>query len=205
MRRPELIRKYLVYAVYLLLFSTLQVTFPGVISFYGIHADIMFVIVVLCSYMFGFYDGIVFGALAGIIRDYLSAPSLTGIDGTVTPAIGIGLFLMVAVAAIGSSFLTIRVKRNFLLAFLAVIVTTLLYKSIGHLVIFLWSNLVSGLSYNMSIEQMLQRSILPQTVLNLMASIPLYLLLRFMGPYKGGVNPSLIDEKRKEDRLWLTM
>ena len=26
-----------------------------------------------------------------------------------------------------------------------------------------------------------------------------------IGPYKGGVNPSLIDEKRKEDNSWLIM
>ena len=76
MRRPQQIRKYVVYALYLLLFSTVQVTFPGIVTFYGLRADLMFVLVVLCSYMFGFYDGIVFGALAGIIRDYFSAPSV---------------------------------------------------------------------------------------------------------------------------------
>lgn len=205
MRRPQQIRKFIVYALYLLLFSTVQVTFPGILTFYGIRADLLFVLVVLVSYMFGFYDGIVFGALAGIIRDYFSAPSITTLDGTVTTALGIGLFLMVAAAAYGSSFFTVRIERNFLLAFLSVVTATLLYKIIGHILIFLWSNLVPGLTYNMGISQIITRSVLPQTVLNLIAAVPIYLLLRFLGPYKKGVNPVLIDEKRKGDNSWLPM
>ena len=205
MRRPQQIRKFIVYALYLLLFSTVQVTFPGILTFYGIRADLLFVLVVLVSYMFGFYDGIVFGALAGIIRDYFSAPSITTLDGTVTTALGIGLFLMVAASAYGSSFFTVRIERNFLLAFLSVVTATLLYKIVGHFLIFLWSNLVPGLTYNMGLSQIITRSVLPQTVLNLIAAVPIYLLLRFLGPYKKGVNPVLIDEKRKGDNSWLTM
>ena len=205
MRRPQQIRKYVVYALYLLLFSTVQVTFPGIVTFYGLRADLMFVLVVLCSYMFGFYDGIVFGALAGIIRDYFSAPSITTIDGTVTTAVGIGLFLMVAAAAFGSSFFTVRIERNFILAFVSVLIATLLYKAIGHFGIFLWSHIAKGTTYNLQLSQIVFRSIIPQILLNMIAAVPLYLLLRFAGPYKKGINPVLIDEKRKGDNTWLTM
>ncbi|MCR5201161.1 MAG: hypothetical protein K6C38_08625 [Saccharofermentans sp.] len=205
MRRPQQIRKYVVYALYLLLFSTVQVTFPGIVTFYGLRADLMFVLVVLCSYMFGFYDGIVFGALAGIIRDYFSAPSITTIDGTVTTAVGIGLFLMVAAAAFGSSFFTVRIERNFILAFVSVLIATLLYKTIGHFGIFLWSHIAKGTTYNLQLSQIVFKSIIPQIVLNMIAAVPLYLLLRFAGPYKKGINPVLIDEKRKGDNTWLTM
>lgn len=164
----------------------------------------MFVTVVLCGYMFGFYDGIIFGALAGMIRDYFSAPSITGIDGTVTTALGIGLFLMVAAASFGASFFTVRIERNFLLAFLSVVFATLLYKGVGHTVIFIWFKIV-GMSYNLGLSQIILKSVLPQILLNLVAAVPIYLLLRFAGPYKGGVNPVLIDEKRKGDNAWLTM
>jgi hypothetical protein len=205
MRRPQQIRKYVVYALYLLLFSTVQVTFPGIVTFYGLKADLMFVLVVLCSYMFGFYDGIVFGALAGIIRDYFSAPSITSIDGTVTTAVGIGLFLMVAAAAFGSSFFTVRIERNFILAFVSVLIATLLYKTIGHFGIFLWSHIAKGTTYNLQLSQIVFRSIIPQILLNMISAVPLYLLLRFAGPYKKGINPVLIDEKRKGDNTWLTM
>ena len=205
MRRSQKIRKYLVYALYLLLFSALQVTFTGVLSIYGIRPDLVFVLVVLCSYMFGFYDGVIFGALAGIIRDYFSAPSVTGIDGSVTTALGIGLFLMVAAAAFGSSFFTVRIERNFILAFVSVVIATLLYKGIGHFIIFLWFKVVTGMTYNLSLNQILLKSILPQVLLNLIAAIPLFLMLKFIGPYKNGVNPVLIDETRKGDNTWLTM
>ena len=205
MIRSQKIRKYLVYALYLLLFSALQVTFTGVLSIYGIRPDLVFVLVVLCSYMFGFYDGVIFGALAGIIRDYFSAPSVTGIDGSVTTALGIGLFLMVAAAAFGSSFFTVRIERNFILAFVSVVIATLLYKGIGHFIIFLWFKVVTGMTYNLSLNQILLKSILPQVLLNLIAAIPLFLMLKFIGPYKNGVNPVLIDEKRKGDNTWLTM
>lgn len=205
MRRPQQIRKYVVYALYLLLFSTVQVTFPGIVTFYGLRADLMFVLVVLCSYMFGFYDGIVFGALAGIIRDYFSAPSITTIDGTVTTAVGIGLFLMVAAAAFGSSFFTVRIERNFILAFVSVLIATMLYKTIGHFGIFLWSHIAKGTTYNLQLSQIVFRSIIPQVLLNMISAVPLYLLLRFAGPYKKGINPVLIDEKRKGDNTWLTM
>lgn len=204
MRRSLQIRKFVVYAIYLLLFSTVQVTFPGYLSIYGIRPDLMFVTVVLCGYMFGFYDGIIFGALAGMIRDYFSAPSITGIDGTVTTALGIGLFLMVAAASFGASFFTVRIERNFLLAFLSVVFATLLYKVVGHTVIFIWFKIV-GMSYNLGFSQIILKSVLPQILLNLIAAVPIYLLLRFAGPYKGGVNPVLIDEKRKGDNAWLTM
>ena len=204
MKRSQKIRKYLVYALYLLLFSALQVTFTGVLSIYGIRPDLVFVLVVLCSYMFGFYDGVIFGALAGIIRDYFSAPSITGIDGTVTTAFGIGLLLMFAAAAFGSSFFTERIERNFVLSLVAVLIATLVYKTVGHTVIFIWSKIV-GMTYNLELSQILLKSVLPQMLLNLVAAVPLYLLLRFAGPYKGGVNPVLIDEKRKGDNAWLTM
>jgi cell shape-determining protein MreD len=205
MRRPQQIRKYIVYAVYLLLITTIQVTFRGWLNLYGIRPDMMFVFVVLTAYMFGFYDGIVVGALVGIIRDYFSAPTVTGLDGTVTNALGIGLFVMVAAAAYGSAFFTVRVERNFILAFLSVVTATLLYKSAGHLLIFIWSHIVPGLSYNMELSQVLLKSILPQILMNFIIAIPIYLLLRFAGPYKGGVNTVLVDEKRKGEQTWLTM
>jgi len=205
MNRSGLIRKILVTAVYVLFFTSFQVTFPGLITLSGLHPDLMFVLVVLWAYQFGFYDGIIFGALIGVIRDYFSAPSIRGIDGTVVPAVGIGLFVMIFASAFGSSFFTERIERNFLMAFLSVIVATLLYKIMGHAVIYVWNAMFSDIAYNLDVKQALLRSILPQTALNLFAAVPLYLMIRFIGPYKGGVNPSLIDEKLKGDDSWLIM
>jgi len=103
--RPTLIRKIAVYAAYILLITTIQVTFPGVISLKGLHPDMMLALVVLCSYMFGFGDGIVVGALVGILRDYFAGPSITSVDGSVVASTGIGLLMMILAASFGSSFL----------------------------------------------------------------------------------------------------
>ncbi|MBR3533444.1 MAG: hypothetical protein IKN80_06135 [Clostridiales bacterium] len=205
MERGQKIRKYCIYAAYLLLFTTIQVTFPGLFTFYGIRPDLMFVMVVLCAYMFGFYDGMIFGALTGIIRDYLSAPAITVSEGNVQPAIGLGLLLMVCAAAFGSAFFTVRVKRNFLIAVLSVIAATVLYKACGHLIIYISTNIINGTAYNVGIKGIFLRSVLPQTLLNLAAAVPFYALLKFAGPYSKGINPYLKDERKGGSDLWLTM
>jgi len=203
--KTSLIRKFAVYAAYILFLTSFQVTFRGLLSLQGLYPDLMFVFVVLCAYMFGFKDGIIVGALVGILRDYFASPSITGIDGTVTTTTGIGLLVMILAASYGSSFFTLRIKRNFPMAFLSVTTATLIYKIVGHLIVFLWENAVLSNEYNLGLKNALMYSILPQTLLNMIIVIPVYLALRFIGPYHKGINPVLIDEKKREDNLWLTM
>lgn len=203
--KTSLIRKIAVYAAYILLITTFQVTFRGLFSLQGLYPDLMFVFVVLSAYMFGFKDGMIVGALVGLLRDYFASPSITGIDGTVTATTGIGLLVMILAASYGSSFFTLRIKRNFPMAFLTVVTATLIYKIVGHLVVFTWENAILHHEYNIGIENALMYSILPQTLLNMIVTIPVYLALRFIGPYFKGINPALIDEKNREDNLWLTM
>ena len=64
------IRKIVVYAIYIILLSSLQVSFPERISFLGQTADLVFVFVVLSGYFNGFWDGAVVGFVAG--RDTVS-------------------------------------------------------------------------------------------------------------------------------------
>lgn len=199
------IRKFVVYAAYILGFATFQVSFRGLFSIDGLYPDLMLVFVVLCSYMFGFKDGIVVGTLVGLLRDFFASPSITGIDGTVNATTGIGLLVMILAASYGSSFFTLRIKRNFPIAILSVITATLLYKVLGHIVIFFWENTVLSHNYNIGFENAILHSILPQTLLNMVIAVPVYFALRYIGPYSKGVNPLLADEKNREDNLWLTM
>ena len=205
MKRLPLIRKFIVYAIYILFFSCFQVSFPGIISFNGQIADLMFVFCVLVSYMFGFLDGIVCSVIVGIIRDYFAGPSVTGIDGKAVPALGIGLLVMVLASFFGSSFFTKRMHRNAPFAFLAILCSTILYKVFGYTIIKLWSVIVPAAVYNVSVGHMIVHSLAPQILLNLIASLPLYLILRFIGPYKNGTNPVLIDENKDGGNIWLTL
>ena len=131
------IRKVILYTVYILLFASLQVSFPDAISFRGQIADLMFVFVVLTGYFFGFADGVIIGVITGIIRDCFSSPAVIGLDGSVQVTVGIGALVLFLAGAFGSSFFTKRMHRSIPFAFLAVAAATLIYKTIGHIVSFI--------------------------------------------------------------------
>lgn len=205
MKKLPVIRKYVVYTLYILILSCFQVSFPGIISFNGQIADLMFVLCVLCAYLFGFTDGMFCAVFIGIIRDYFSGPSITGLDGKSSPALGIGLLVMVIAAGIGSSFFTTKMHRNTAFAFLAILSTTTIYKVVGYIVIRIWSAIISSSSYTVSVGEMIVYSLAPQILLNMIASVPLYFMLKFVGPYKKGINPKLIDEHQDGGNTWLTL
>ena len=72
------IRKIVVYAIYIFLLSSLQVSFPDSFGFLGQTADLMFVFVVLSGYFNGFWDGAVVGFVCGLVRDVFSPPAVVG-------------------------------------------------------------------------------------------------------------------------------
>lgn len=186
------IRKVILYAVYILLFASLQVSFPDAISFRGQIADLMFVFVVLTGYFFGFADGAIIGLLTGIVRDCFSSPAVIGLDGKVQVTVGIGALVLFLAGAYGSSFFTKKLHRSIPFAFLSVASATLIYKVIGHIVAFVWIKVLGNGMYSIGIKEVLIDSILPQLLLNAVATLPLLLLLRFLGPYKLG---SVTDKK----------
>jgi len=205
MNRGPLIRKILVYAVYILLIASFQVTFPRVISFGGQVADLMLVFTVLSGYLYGFKDGAVIGVAMGILRDYYASPAITGIDGKPVVTCAIGLLVLFLAGTVGASFFTVKMKRNTLFAFAAVAFFTLCYKTAGHLAFFFWHRLALGTTYNLTFGDIILHSILPQLLLNFVAAVPLILLLKFAGPYKKGINTALIDEEKGGEQLWLTI
>lgn len=205
MNKVPIIRKIIVYALYIFLVTGIQVSFSSAISFRGQTADLMLVFVVLVSYFYGFLDGAVVGILTGILRDFYAAPSIVGIDKSAVPSACVGVLVLFILSVASSSFFTERLHRNTLFAFASITFCTLLYKIGGHIVIRLWLQFIAEKSYNLTLKQIILDSILPQLMLNLIAGIPLILLLRFLGPYKKGVNPVLIDEKTGGESLWLTM
>ena len=186
------IRKVILYTVYILLFVSLQVSFPDAISFRGQIADLMFVFVVLTGYFFGFADGAIIGLLTGVVRDCFSSPAVVGLDGKVQVTVGIGALVLFLAGAFGSAFFTKKLHRSIPFAFLAVAAATLIYKVIGHAVSFFWIKVLGNGFYSIGIGEMILDSILPQLMLNIIATLPLLLLLRFLGPYKLG---SVTDKK----------
>lgn len=199
------IRKITVYAIYILLFSCLQVTFPDKITLLGQVADIMFVFVALVAYYFGFYDGIVVGLIVGMIRDYFAAPAIIGVDGITTSTFGVGMLTLFLCACFSSTCFTRRMHRRFSFALLTVFLATLIYKALGHVVIMVYSFLNPFIEYNLTIDIVILESILPQILLNIIATIPIALMLRFIGPYSKGVNPKLINDDEGRGYSWRTI
>ena len=187
------IRKVIVYAIYIFLLSSLQVSFPDSFSFLGQVADLMFVFVVLSGYFNGFWDGALVGFICGLVRDVFSPPAVIGLDGEVRVTAFIGAFTLFSAGIIGASFFTRRMHRNIPFSIVAVIFTTFCYKTAGYLLIYGWSMLAGSYTSVYSPLTALLYSFLPQLLLNTIAAIPLIVLLRFLGPV------SFRNTKRKDD------
>ena len=176
------VRKVVVYAVYIILLSSLQVSFPDAFGFLGQTADLMFVFVVLAGYFYGFWDGAVVGFISGLVRDVFSPPAVVGLDGEVRVTAFMGVFTLFTVGIIGASFFTRRMHRNIPFSIVAVIFATVCYKTAGYLLIYGWSNLAGAESSLYTPLTFLVYSFLPQLLLNVIAAIPLIFLLKFLGP-----------------------
>ena len=206
MDRRKLIRKIVVYAVYILLLSSLQVSYPHKLGFAGLTADLAFVFVVLTGYFNGFVDGAVVGFITGIVRDCLAPIAIVGIDGTVHVTAGIGMLVLFLAGALSSSFFTKRMHRNIPFAFVSIAFCTLVYKIAGHFTAYSWTFIVPNAgSYDLGFYEIAVRSCLAQTVLNLLAGIPLLLLMRFAGPVALSEQRKTADDviKSNEDTSWL--
>lgn len=203
MRRPALIRMIIVYVVYTLLICCFQVSFSQVMTFKGQVADLMLIYTVVVSYFYGFLDGAIVGISVGLLRDFFAAPAVTITGGKIVPSVGIGILVMFLASAIASSFFTKRMRRNSLFSLVAVAVVTLLYKVSGHIIIGIWTRAVMHKGYNLTFAQIIFESILPQILLNIVCAIPVILLLRYLGPYRKGINPRFNSESELENNLWL--
>ncbi len=204
MGTKKLIRKILVYTLYIVLFSCLQVTYPDLFTYFGQTGDLMLIFVVFVSYFFGFWDGFTVALIVGVLRDYFSSPSYISVNGDSTSSFGIGMLSMLVISVISSTIFSRRVNRKVSFSFLTLLIVSFLYKIVGHVVNFVYIRFFTDLNYGLDMYDIVISSILPSVFLNMVFSIPILLLVRFLGPYSKGVNPKLIDEYSVEgDELWL--
>jgi hypothetical protein len=191
-----------------LFFSTLQVTFPQALSFRGQVADFMMVFVILTGYLFGTLDGAVVGLITGVLRDVLaSGPVIflvSGKDGDMlsTPAIGVGMLLLLYIGIISSILFTKMFHRRLTLGFVQVLLITLAYKIAGHSMYFFIPLITNNDSQYLSFQSIMLDSVLPQLAINLIVSVPMIILLKIAGPYrKGFVRPTDFMNRTAEE-LW---
>ena len=166
-------RAIIVYALYIVVLSQLQVTLPDWFSIFGSRPDLTLVLVILCGYLFGRADGALVGLAAGFMRDMFAGRSL-----------GLGMLLLLYAGLLSALVLRQSFHRNLVLSLLQVIWLTVLYELVVTGVIFLVP-MLPDVTYEASYLYGLMLQRLPgQLGANVLAAVPLVLLLRFAGPYK---------------------
>ena len=94
--------------------------------------------------------------------------------------------------------------RNIPFSIVAVVFTTACYKIGGYILIYGWSLLAGASSGIYSPLTFIIYSFLPQLLLNTIASVPLLLLIRFLGPVsfkKNSGDDEILD--KQGDGTWL--
>lgn len=202
MTRNENIRRIAVYSVYILVLSSLQVTFSDVFAFAGQTADFMLVFVVVVGYLFGTKDAAVVGLLTGLARDYYSGPSLGGGDDFSSATLGIGMLTFMYIGIASSILFQKTFHRRLVFGFVQVIMFTIIYKTMGHLLTFIFQIFAGkGFEY-IPISSIIVGSVAPQIAVNFFIAGPIILLLRYLSPYKKGINRMLIDELDRSEKSW---
>lgn len=177
--------------IYILFFSTLQVTFPQALSFRGQTADFMMVFVILTGYLFGTMDGAVIGFSMGFLRDMLASTTL-----------GIGMLIFLYIGIFSSLLFSKKFHSRATLGFVQVILITFVYKTAGHLLFYFIPLLTAGDHVYLPVSAVIFNSILPQMIINLAVSLPLILLLSYLGPYRRGEKRIADEDKMASEEVW---
>lgn len=202
MNKQKRARQILLYALYITSACCLQVTFPGFFRLFGRTADLMLVFVVLAGYLFGPVDGVVVGIIVGMFRDYFSGPVVMGLNREPVALLGVGSLTFMYIGLLSSLFFRRRFRRKLFLGILQVELMTLAYYLGGHFVTYVYLNISGNLTSYHSLKYIIVSCVLPQLLVNALASLPVLLILRFIGPYSKGVRSRLVDGYSMEDKQW---
>lgn len=202
MNKQQRARQIIVYAILITSMCCIQVTFSNVFRLLGRTADLMLVFVALTGYLFGTKDGAVVGAIVGIFRDYFSGPVIRGFEREPIAPLGIGLLAFFYIGLLSSILFRRKFRSKYTLGVLQVVVISLIYYPLGHLLSWLYLSISGNLVEYYSFKYIALQSVLPQILVNVIAAIPILLILRFIGPYSKGVRSGLVDGYSLEERKW---
>ncbi|HHT76754.1 MAG TPA: hypothetical protein GXZ67_02520 [Clostridiaceae bacterium] len=202
MTRKERIRKILVYSIYILLVPAMQVSFSMPAPFDGYTPDFMLLLVVISGYLFGTFDGAVVGLFVGLMRDYYAGPAWTFSTERPSALIGVGMLVFFYLGILASLIFAKAFHRRLSMAFVQVLLFTFIYKIIGHISVFFVGVVSTGSPAYLTFSQIVLQSILPQILLNIIAAVPIVLCLKYLGPYKSGINRMLPDVGEGKGRQW---
>ncbi len=177
--QQPLARPILIYAAYVLTFAIFQVTMLPELDILPARPDLTLVLAILTGYLFGLPDGILLGLSAGFLRDMLAGRSL-----------GLGMLLLMYAAIAAHFLLRDFFRRKTWMGLVQIFLVTLLYELTLVLLSWFFPMLPDQVP---AFRPMLWRLVLTmplQGLANVIAGIPVLLLLRYKGPY----DPKMLDE-----------
>ncbi|MGI6078153.1 MAG: rod shape-determining protein MreD [Fastidiosipilaceae bacterium] len=186
--KREILRIIFVYIFYIILVTWVQFMWPDMGMVKMIKPDLQLVLTLISAYLFGFRDGVVVGICCGILRDCISARYL-----------GTGLLLLFLCGVFASFFMRKRFTNNLVTIFLLTFVITLIVETVIFIIQIAILRRPDLVAWSISIIDIFAARILPQILINIVATIPIYLLLRNFGPYprrqqKEAMKPQQIED-----------
>lgn len=167
------IRLAVVYAFYVIVLSQLQVTLPDEVRILGARPDLTLVLVILSGYLFGRMDGAVIGLFAGFMRDLFAGRAL-----------GLGMLLLMYAGLLAAYTFRETFRRNLALSLVQVLWLTALYQLVITGIVYLVPMLPDVPLPAGPLFQAMLRDLPAQALANVVAALPIGLLLRYVGPYK---------------------
>jgi len=186
-----LIRTIMTYTAYILVLGLLQTSLPARVSLMGAKPDLTLILAVLCGYLFGQRDGMIVGLSAGFFRDMLAGRTL-----------GLGMLILMYAGLIASVAFRQLFRRNVALGLVQIFIATIVYEVLMSGLNFILP-MLPDVSINMDFLIMQLAARMPGAVLiNVLAGVPLMLLLYFFGPYSRGTHQDVKDETIVGENLW---
>ena len=192
--RQSAIRPMVIYAIYVVSFAVLQVTILQDFRVFGEQPDLTLILAVLTGYLFGLSDGIMVGLAAGFLRDMLAGRGL-----------GLGMLLLMYAAMIAHWMFRDFFRRKTWMGVFQVLFITLIFEFVLVMLSWFFPQIPDQIPpFRGLMAQMMAR--LPiQSALNMLASIPVLLLLRYRGPYDPRVLREDLDDGSTGEGRWRTI
>lgn len=177
------LRKIIVYSIFLILFTAVQFSYPESLSINGVKPEILVVFCVLTGYMYGVNDAIVISLAAGYIKDSFSGRLM-----------GMGILLCLFCGIVASYILKKNIGKNILVATTQNVIATIIYVSMVYISFFIAMN--PAYSAGEYILWVLGDRFFPLLLLNCIASVIIYLLMKYITPY--GRDKDVLYDKIKQ-------
>ncbi|MHB8963213.1 MAG: rod shape-determining protein MreD, partial [Saccharofermentanales bacterium] len=161
----------MIYSFYIMLSVLMQFNYPESFRYKGMAPDFLLVLPVLIAYLFGAYDGIAVGIVAGMMKDVYAGRVL-----------GLGALLCLYCALIASVFLKNHLSSGVFPALFQTAFGSVIYFT----VIFFITYMLYGQSYPFVeyLEFQALNKMLPGVLLNTLSGLLFFYLFRLIPPFK---------------------